>query len=146
MGPFKQQLGYVATCPYVAITIEKHIFVCAQRENSCCSQKMPEWGLTGHISNRRVYHAVLSRHTVMFKWYPATSLIPVVPSTHPLVRHRVQYLIREESTQGETQLLCLHLSACELPLSIQAHIHKSSHSAGHNTRSHTTHYHPCRSH
>lgn len=34
MGPFKQQLGYVATCPYVAITIEKRIFVCAQRENS----------------------------------------------------------------------------------------------------------------
>lgn len=71
------------------------------------------------------YTTVLSRHTEMFKWFPATPLIPVVPATHMLVRRRVQQLIKEESRQGETQLpclthICLHVSP--LPL----HLHTAS--------------------
>lgn len=58
----------------------------------------------------------------------------MVPSTHLLVRRCVQQLIREEPRQGETQLPCLHLSACELSASIFAHIHKSSRSARQNTQ------------
>lgn len=86
-------------------------------------------GLEATQTTAGLNNALLPRHTVMFKWYPATCLIPVVPSTHLLVRRCVQQLIREEPSQGETQLPCLHLSACELTASAFAHINKSSRSA-----------------